>query len=162
MKWKKYCQILKRQKNEQLFFLDATIILEILFNQPRKEEWLDFLGMFRGRGKTGILSNFTLGEIVRNIYYFEEKFYERYDTELGMKTLNELIEGYRIEIETIDMGADKFAHQIMEYDTRIHFEDALNIGFAKSICCMFFCSIDSGISQATLHHFGLKKIEQNE
>lgn len=85
MKWKKYCQILKRLKSEQLYFLDATIILEILFDQPRKEEWLNFLGQFRGKRKVGILSNFVLGEIARNVYYFEEKFYERYNTELGMK-----------------------------------------------------------------------------
>lgn len=75
--------------------------------------------------------------------------------------MNELIEEYNLEIETIDISADELAHQIMEYDSRIHFEDALNIGFAKSICCMFFCSIDSGISPTTLNHFGLKKIDKN-
>lgn len=162
LKWKKYTQLLKRLENKKRYFLDATIILEILFNQPRKEEWLDFLSQFKGKGKIGVLSNFTLGEIIRNIYYFEAKFYEEYDTELGMKTLDELITEYELAIETLDIESDKIAHEIMNYDDRVHFEDSLNIGFAKSIGCTFFCSIDSGISSTTLHKFELKKIDRND
>lgn len=162
MKWKKYNQLLRKLRNEQLYFIDASVVLEIIFDQPRKEEWLNFLSQFKCERRKGVLSNFTTGEIVRNIYYFESKFYKEYDTASAMKILNELIGEYKLIIWNINKETGEIARNIMDEDSRMHFEDALNVAFANQEGCVCFCTLDSEISRNTLQNFKLKRIEHGQ
>ncbi|MFH1257111.1 MAG: PIN domain-containing protein [Candidatus Diapherotrites archaeon] len=161
MQRKTFVKILKRFGNQQRYFIDASIILEVLFDQPRKEEWFNFLTQFKGN-KIALMSNFTAGEIIKGIYFFEKKFYKEYDTKIAMQIFNELIIDYHLFIERITEKTADIAKEVIEYDSRVHFEDALNIGFAKENECTFFCSLDKGISDCTLNHFGLKKVDLNK
>jgi len=156
---KKMVEEERHKANQQVYFIDTTVFLEILLQQPKADEWLNFLGGFIGKQKAAITCCYAVGEVIRKIYdvAMAEK---EFDSEKSLLALNKLLAGNKIEIYGGDNDTYDIIGEIMESDNRCGFKDAINIAVGNQYDCVCFCTIDTNISSQTLQEFGMKKIEK--
>ncbi|MFA4855656.1 MAG: type II toxin-antitoxin system VapC family toxin [archaeon] len=150
----------ERHKEKQtLYFIDANVFVEVLLEQPRAEECLNFLSGFIGKQRAAITCCYSIGEVIQKIYdvAMAEK---EFNPEKSLLALNKLLASNKIEIYGGDDGTYGIIGEIMDSDNRCGFKDAINIAIAHQFGCACFCTTDSNISAQTLQEFGMKKIEK--
>jgi len=145
---------MRKWKALPLVHIDSSIFLEILFKQGEKErceEWLSKMG----RTHKGVISTSVMGEIVKNIFYWEGDAEER---QIMHEWFFNELKKLKIRIFSPDMDALQKESEIRCADSRIQGMDALHYACAVRDGAQAFLCKDIDFNRSLERAFGVKII----
>ncbi|MBU1940019.1 type II toxin-antitoxin system VapC family toxin [Candidatus Micrarchaeota archaeon] len=135
--------------------IDSSIFLEIILKQREKERCEDWLSKM-GRTHRGVISTSVMGEIVKNIFYWEGDAEERQIMhEWFFKELKKL----KIRVFSPDMETLQKVAEIKDVDSRIQGMDALHYACSVRDGAQAFLCKDIDFDKSLEKTFGVSIIQ---
>lgn len=153
-------KFLRKLINKQRYFIDSSVLIEIIYKQDSAENCKRFINGIKVGNKTGIVSNSAMGEVFCTLF-FNEVGLDRNSLINAFEALNELVKDFcfvTIDKETINMER-KIREEEGDWLQQM---DLLNLSSAKRFKSVAFVTLDPDFSKITGEKLGIKIINLKE
>lgn len=159
---KTFKKFLKKLENKQLYFIDSSILVEILFKQDYADKCRSFLDSTKSGNKKAVLSNSVMGEVICTLLFKSPEFGDE-STMAAFELILELVKSCGCLFVTIDKETINVEREIRaEEGNQLQQLDLLNLATAVRHKGTAFVTLDPDFSQITGKKFGIKIINLKE